>query len=538
MKSKKIVRVVTAIVCLLPLIAGVFGFGGAVQAAAEGKVDVTLHKKKMDQFPTNPVENTGKEMAEFEQYEGLAEVTFEAWDITTDFYTQLNKLVAPNASKDVYEAAVKDLMKNFKLNKDAAVSKGSETTDKLGLATFADLDKRTTEGTYKVYLFEETDSKGATASAVPLILVLPVVDEAGENTDIHLYPKNKIKGEIDKELVDEDGKELTGKDRYDYEVGKKIYYHASFTIPSQIGEILDSEGSLQTRYTKLQFKDEVSQNGVKFEGIERISIADKTDDIKAAFLSHGTASYTSTAAPYNEKAGFTIDMNLSDAKSDGDAAKFASSKETAEYLKPFGGKTLHIYYAISFTDKTPVDVDINNNFSVELTHDGQTETDDHTTVPPVVTGGKKFMKHESEKENQGLDGAKFVVIKKEDGKDYYLTNKNDQMIWTEVGETEDFATATHYTSENGGHLQVSGLAFGTYYLREIEAPKGFQLLETDKEFIVDKGSFDDAATLPIANVSKGGFLPSTGGTGIIAFLVIGAALMTGAFIKYRQINHA
>ena len=28
MKSKKIVRVVAAIVCLLPLIAGVFGFGG------------------------------------------------------------------------------------------------------------------------------------------------------------------------------------------------------------------------------------------------------------------------------------------------------------------------------------------------------------------------------------------------------------------------------------------------------------------------------------------------------------------------------
>lgn len=154
MKSKKIVWVVAAIVCLLPLIAGVFGVGGAVQAAAEGKVDVTLQKKKMDQFPTNPVENTGKEMAEFEQYEGLAEVTFEAWDITTDFYTQLNKLVAPNASKAVYEAAVKDLMKNFKLNKAAAVSKGSETTDKLGLATFADLDKRTTEGTYKVYLFE------------------------------------------------------------------------------------------------------------------------------------------------------------------------------------------------------------------------------------------------------------------------------------------------------------------------------------------------------------------------------------------------
>ena len=52
MKRKRIVNMVTAIICLLPLIAGAFGFGNAAQAAEE-KVNVTLHKKKMDQFPTH-----------------------------------------------------------------------------------------------------------------------------------------------------------------------------------------------------------------------------------------------------------------------------------------------------------------------------------------------------------------------------------------------------------------------------------------------------------------------------------------------------
>lgn len=543
--KRKVAGLLTVIVCLLPLITGVFGFGGAAQAAEEGKVDVTLHKKKMDQFPTADIENTGELMEEFNQYEGLPGVTFEAWDITADFYAALNKTVDPNASKEDYATAVKNLMKTFKLtDAENRVSKGTDETDEDGLANFVGLDKRTAEGTYKVYFFEEKIKDGVTASATPLILVLPVVKNDVENTDIHLYPKNKVKGEIDKELVDEDGNPLftepeDKKDRYDYEVGKKIYYHASFTIPNQIGEVIEKGSGQQTRYTKLEFKDAVSQNGVKFEGINRISIGDDVTDIKDAFLNHGVAVYANENSPYNEKAGFTITMNLNDAVSDVNNTDFLTSKATADYLKAFGGKTIHFYYAVSFTDVTPVDVDVNNKFGVDLTHDGGIDQhEEDGDVPPVVTGGKKFLKHESGKENQALAGAKFVVIKKDGGKEYYLTSSNSNVTWTEFTDGETFENATPYTSTQTGHIEVSGLAYGTYYLREIEAPNGFQLLTEDKEFLVAKDSFNETATLKIANVSKGGFLPSTGGTGIIAFLVVGLALMLGAFIRYRRIQQA
>lgn len=551
MKRKRIAGLLTVIVCLLPLIAGMFGFGGTAQAAApvdEQKVNVTLHKKKMDQFPTKEIQNTGDKMDIFDQYEGLPGVTFNVWDISKDFYDQVN---ADTTEKE-YADVVKDVIEKFKLDdaKDA-VKKDSGITGPDGTVEFIELDKRSEDGTYKVYFFEEEKLDGVTASATPLILVLPVVKDKVENRDIHLYPKNKIKGEIDKVLVDEDGNPLYNKDKpeeepkkkdyYDYEVGKMIYYRASFTIPSQIGELIEKEGGQQTRYTKLIFKDAVSENGLKFEGIDRITIGDAGSNIKDEFITYGVPTYMSTADPYDEKAGFNITMNLNDAISNVNSTDFETSKTTAEYLSKFGGKTINIYYAVSFTDKTPVDVNVNNKFEVNLTHDGKDEDEFDDEVPPIVTGGKKFLKHEAEKTDQALAGAKFIVIKKDGGKDFYLTydKDNSTVTWTEVKGNEDYKTAaTKYTSDLNGHIQVTGLSFGTYYLREIEAPNGFQLLDGDKDFVVSKDSFEEEATLPIANVSKGGFLPSTGGKGIIAFLAVGMALMLFAFYKYRRVQQA
>lgn len=551
MKRKRMTGLLAVIAFLLPLITGMFGFGETSYADAptdEQKVNVTLHKKKMDQFPTEDIQNTGEEMSEFNQYEGLPGVTFKAWDISDDFYSQLNAEVSATASAEEYAAAVKKLMKEFVFTESKATLKDTKETNDSGLAVFNNLDKRSADGTYKVYFFEELAKSGVQASATPLILVLPVVKNNVENRDIHLYPKNKVKGEIDKVLVDENGNPLYNeekpeeepkkKDRYDYEVGKKVYYRASFTIPNQIGEIINKDSGQQTRYTKLIFKDAVSENGLKFEGIDRITIGDSSTSIKDDFFTHGVPTYMSTADPYNEKAGFTITMNLNDAVSGVDDTNFNTSKTTAEYLSQYGGKTINIYYAVSFTEKTPVDVDVNNKFEVDLTHDGETQHEEDGDVPPIVTGGKKFLKHEDGKETQALDGATFIVIKKDSGKDYYLTYKDNTVTWTEIGADKDYTNATRYTSENGGKITVSGLAFGTYYLREIEAPNGFQLLTDDKDFIISKDSFKDEATLKVANVSKGGFLPSTGGKGIIAFLAVGMALMLFAFYKYRRIQHA
>ena len=73
-------------------------------------------------------------------------------------------------------------------------------------------------------------------------------------------------------------------------------------------------------------------------------------------------------------------------------------------------------------------------------------------------------------------------------------------------------------------------------MREIKAPNGFQKLTDDVDFTVDKGSYNNATELQIANTSKGGTLPSTGGMGIIAFIVIGLGLMAAAIVRYRRVQ--
>lgn len=52
MKARgKLVSLLMALVCLLPLGAGLLGFGDSASAATPQDVKVTLHKKKMDDFP-------------------------------------------------------------------------------------------------------------------------------------------------------------------------------------------------------------------------------------------------------------------------------------------------------------------------------------------------------------------------------------------------------------------------------------------------------------------------------------------------------
>ena len=523
--KRKWIALVTAFVCMIPLLAGVLG--GGETAHASDSVNVTLHKKKMDEFPNSSMVNTGVEMPEFDRYQGLADVTFSAWDISTDFYTQLDALLTGNETDAEYSAKAKQVMDGFNLNKTTATQVGtSQTTNTDGDATFANLPAKNADGSYKVYFFEEHPKAGVQIGTYRLILILPIKTGATEVTNIHLYPKNKVDADVpEKELVDENGDPLLPRPSgsYDFEVGQKIHYRASFMIPNQIGDIVNGA----PRYTKLEMNDAVSQTGVKFEGIDRIVVGGTTVNSADFLTTHGTYTPQNVNAPWAGYAGFNLSMNLTG----------AAGPATANYLSQYAGQTMEIFYTVSFTENTPIDRDINNEFSVTMNHDGgQDDTKVNPPVDPITTGGKKFFKYEAGSSKAPLGGAEFVVLKKVGGTDYYLTAGADSMTWTAVGANENFATATKYVSGTNGKFEVKGLEYGTYYLRETKAPNGFQKLTSDVQFEVGKGTYEGAADQEIENITKGGTLPSTGGMGIIAFLVIGLGLMGVAITRYRRVR--
>lgn len=548
MKSRGfLVRLLMALVCLLPVGIGMFSLGDS--AFAVDDVDVTLHKKKMDAFPTELTENNGKIDDRFNRYEPLKDITFTVWNVTDDFYKQLNVKLTGSETDSEYKAKVKEFMieqdpsKGFNFVKSEAQNIKTETTGDDGTAKFTGLPMRNSKGLYNVYYFEEHNNNPDVKS-LPVILTLPAIDtdDGSHMKDIHLYPKNAVTGgEVEKDVMDGDQPAVPNPDgAHDYDIGKEIQFRASYKIPSQIGEILTNPNTSakSTRYTKLVFKDEVDKFGVQFERIDKIMVGN--ENIKDKFLGVHTAdpTYKGKPAKPTEKAGFEIKTNLN-ASNDGlPGQNYKKSEAAALFLAKYAGQKMEIYYTVSLTELTPVDEEIKNNFVVTLDHDGiKDETKTHPEVPVITTGGRKVFKYE-DPNGQGLGGAKFVVIKKDaQNNESYLKIDNGVVKWSPVGTNEKYNDAAQYTSDDKGNFEIKGLEYGEYFLREIKAPDGFQKLNQDRQFIIAKGSYGDKA-VEIGNVTKDGILPSTGGAGIIAFLIIGGALMSIAVIRYRKSQHA
>ena len=139
-----------------------------------------------------------------------------------------------------------------------------------------------------------------------------------------------------------------------------------------------------------------------------------------------------------------------------------------------------------------------------------------------------------------------------------LTGTNDREKMNEL-TNEDFADAgLAITSAADGTFKIAGLDDGTYYLREIQAPNGYNLLEDDVKLVITAEtsnvqnwagdpdlaltalniSVNDGELQPgntdtgIVNVTvennRGATLPETGGMGTTLFYIIGGLLVVGA----------
>lgn len=150
-----------------------------------------------------------------------------------------------------------------------------------------------------------------------------------------------------------------------------------------------------------------------------------------------------------------------------------------------------------------------------------------------------------------LEGATFILYRVEgegnnDKKLYYVQDKKTKTVtWTgtETG-------ATKFTTDANGKATFEGLKEGTYYLKEITAPKGYNTLK-DPVKVEIKASYNTDGTLnkndanfkleqdaanshyyqvqSIAN-KAGAVLPSTGGIGTTIFYVLGSILALGAAV--------
>ena len=243
--------------------------------------------------------------------------------------------------------------------------------------------------------------------------------------------------------------------------------------------------------------------------------------------------------------------------------------------------------AVIGLDGNPNEVYLEFSNNPAQSGDGETEENETGNTPEdkviVFTYELEATKVDGQQTDTPLEDAEFVLLNSEgtaaakviDGKFSgwaeltAIDTDNDKKIsyeeWTNYNGTNNVILK----SDAQGLFSVAGLDDGTYKLREIKAPAGYNLLTDDVEVVIkaatangqnwtgkaasdaltklevtadDKAGTGDVANgtaaITIAN-NKGATLPSTGGMGTTVFYLAGGILAVGAgvlLIAKRRMN--
>lgn len=148
-----------------------------------------------------------------------------------------------------------------------------------------------------------------------------------------------------------------------------------------------------------------------------------------------------------------------------------------------------------------------------------------------------------------LAGAKFSLYNSESDATsgtnaIKVTGSNGNYVVDPTSENTVFESVKSIDGQNY-NLRVNGLAAGTYYLVETDAPAGYNKLTDPIKVEIKKSTNEDVNAWTLFNNdenvadkiidvenSTGSILPSTGGMGTISFTVVAALLVLGVAISF------
>ena len=487
---KKLRNALATLLLALPLaLQGAVGVKTAQAAETSTETaTVTLHKYVFDKsLPSDTIDNS-KSQDEFtaglskNNAEALDGVEFTAYDVTSEYADAYKTATgAKNESPaDAAKTASAAVAKKADALQKTAKAVDKQKTANGGLASFANLPLRDANGNYKAYLFVETDAPAnITQKAEPFVLAMPIYGADGKTVQksINIYPKN-VK-QSDKKTLEEKHKDFTA--------GEKINYSIETVVPWNIAN--------KKVYT-------ITDNPSK-------GLIMDADTIQI----EGLASNKYTVKK-NADNGFTITIS-------------------AANLAAFAGKTLKttVKGHLSIEDLTLIDTGIPNKATAKVDNEAHHEVKSEE----VFTGGKKFVKVDGSKQSKTLAGAQFQLVIVKNGQVVKYAHGNEKDGYTFDTNNTDVAKKT--TGENG-QFEFAGLKYSesleageSYAVKEVKAPTGYDLLKDPVLFTVAKDSYKTVQAADgqkISNTKKGGFLPSTGGMGIVLFIVAGVVVMAGA----------
>lgn len=286
-------------------------------------------------------------------------------------------------------------------------------------------------------------------------------------------------------------------DQTSADVGQTVNYTITGKVPDYTGF---------AAYTYL-IADEMS-DGLTFKKDVKVTVGgvDKTGDCTVTYDVEGNANKFTISVPVLDKSyeiGAEIKVTYSAVVNEKAVAKVERNKATLTYSNdPTTSET---------TETTPEEEPV---YSAKI------------VIDKYAADGTDTSKK--------LAGAQFILYKLDNGgaaKQYYKWNETDKKVEWDADKTK---ASVKTTGENGA-ASFDGLADGTYYLEEIVAPAGYNLLKDPVEVTVNGANATSADTSTLTETKgianqTGALLPSTGGIGTTIFYVLGGLLVVGAVV--------
>lgn len=368
-----------------------------------------------------------------------------------------------------------------------------------------------------IYLVVETDAPAqVTKKADPFIVSIPILDTnedgtQGWNYNVVAKPKNDYIGvpSPEKKITDEDGNPLNDPSSM---INQDVYFEISSTLPEIAGEL-----------EKFNFVDTVSAGLTLYNqpdyGIEKVQVG-KTEGDTIQWDTSTTIQHTESLSGSQ----LTITFNPSEIK------EFVESEYT----------NIRVVYRAKLNENAIVsigNVEQNiNKFGVDYKNDLHIDTDEITVKVP--TYGFTLQKKGVDGDANALAEATFELYdaKKDGNKVAFYTGVDaDGKVNAPTDSTGKVVSTTQVTTDDQGQASFYGLKAGTYYLQEVKAPDGYNLLKERVKIEVTENTTANGVDITVVN-TKGFTLPATGGMGTTIFTIGGIVLMAGAAVLIVRMN--
>ena len=386
--------------------------------------------------------------------------------------------------------------------------------------------------------------------------------------NVNMEPKDSDVPTVEKKVSEEDyhqdnGYGTTYNDVADWDIGDSVPFKLIGSIPDM---------SAYDTYEYI-FNDTLSDGLTLQEDTIKVYIAvDKNDEVGDYIPLKKGDDYTLTTTN-TENGGGSFSIAFDNLKN----APYVGQGDRHFVIVTYDA-TLNANAEIGL-DGNPNSVDL--QFSNDPNGDGLGRTTEDTVI--VFTYGLDGTKVDEENPETRLKNAQFVLLNSgrnrvahiQDGKFVEWVELPDDNAYQDVSYEAwtalDGTTSVIMTSAADGTFGVDGLDDNTYYLLEIKAPNGYNLLEdavklditattyngqewtgvaadalTVLQVAIDDGEAEDgnpgtgAVNVTVRN-NQGATLPETGGMGTTLFYIIGGLLVVGAgillVVRIRMRSH-